>query len=109
MSTDECSKRLDELDKERSSLIKKLPWYKKFYRRFMTGDSFWAWNLSSVQTCLTAFPAGLAVGLSSASFASTYPTAWGVGVKAVSVVQSGWGYATAFVAGLAKVGFSVSN
>lgn len=106
MSTKE---RLTQLDKERDELIKQLPWYKKFYRRFMTGDSFVAWNLSSFTSWLTAFPAGLAASSFIPGLAAKYPVAWGVATKAVAVIQNSWAAVTAFFVGMAKVAFSVAN
>lgn len=107
MSTD-YAKRLNELDEERDALIKRLPWWKKFYRRFMTGDSFVAWNLSSVFSWMTAFPAGFTAGLSATVLAAKYPAVWASALKLGSAAQQGWATGTAFVAGLAKVAFSTS-
>lgn len=108
MSTDEAV-RLSELDKERDILIGRLPWWKKFYRRFMTGDSFVAWNLSSVFSWVAAFPAGFTAGLSATALAAKYPAAWATVVKTGTTVQQGWAAGTAFVAGLVKVAFATGS
>lgn len=110
MSTEqEHLDRLAELDKERDELVQYLPWWKKFYRRFMTGDSFVAWNLSSLASWMAAFPAGFTAGMSATALAVKYPAAWGVAVKSFAAVQQGWQATTAFAAGLVKVTFMSSS
>ena len=47
MSTSDSLKRVAE---ERDELLKKLPWKKRLKERFMTGDSFISWNVSSGAT-----------------------------------------------------------
>ena len=51
--------KLDEVDAQREKLIVRLPWYRRFIRRYMTGDAFKAYNISTLMTWPTAFTAGM--------------------------------------------------
>lgn len=93
---DRVMKDLDEVDKERGKLLKKLPFLKRFRKRFMTGDSLWSYNISSAMTWTTAFPAGIAAGLSWSTLVVKYPTATGIATKV-------WGGITLVAAGTTDI------
>ncbi len=93
---DNVIKDLKEVDKERGKLLKKLPFFKRFRRRFMTGDSAWSWNLSSAWSWIFAYPAGMASGLAWSTLVIKYPTATGIATKI-------WGGITLAVVGTADI------
>ncbi len=84
---------LDAVDEKREGLLMQLPWYKRFNRRYMKGDSFWSYHISSLVT----WPQGIAVGFTLSkvwgSWVVSHPTATAAVVKV-------WGFITsAFTAG----------
>ena len=96
MPIDVVGSQLDSLEEERKKLLAKLPWYKRFYRRYMTGDSFWAYQISSVMTWPQALVAGFALNKLWAGWVVTYPTATGLVTKV-------WGGVTTTAAGVWQV------
>ncbi len=93
---DRVMKDLDEVDKERAEVLKKLSTFKRFRVRFMKGDSFWSYQISSAITWTTAFPAGMLAGLSWSTLVVKYPTATGIATKV-------WGGITLVAAGTADI------
>ena len=63
--------RLDELDAQKNVHMQKLKFFKRMKRRFMTGDSLWAWNISTVATWPSAGGAGFAAGMVGPAFFTT--------------------------------------
>jgi len=90
--SDSNEKMLDDVDRAREGLIKKLPWYKRIYRRYFTGDAFWAYNISSLMTWPQAFAAGLLSAKLWAGWVVKYPAA-------TSALAKGWGWVTSAAAG----------
>lgn len=72
MSRDEqetlAIRRLDELDAQKNIQMQHLKFWKRMKRRFMTGDSFLAWNISTVATWPSAGGFGYAAGLVGPAF-----------------------------------------
>jgi hypothetical protein len=70
---------LQEADEVIKDLEKKLPWYKRIGRRYMTGGAFVAWQISSVFTWVKAgFTAVFLFGKSNLTMAlaTKYPVAY---------------------------------
>ena len=97
MSTDPISDKIDELGERRSKLIEHLPLWKRFKKRYLTGDAFVSWNLSTLATWPSAFPAGVAAAASWPLFAAKFPFLAGLLVKV-------WAALTSFVTGLFTFG-----
>jgi hypothetical protein len=72
---------LEEVDKKKVELECKLPFYKRWYRRYLTGAAFASWQISSLFTWIKAVftMKFLFGGKALASvLAAKYPVAYGV-------------------------------
>ena len=81
--------RLDRLDEHRNAELSKLPFFKRMKRRYTTGDAFVAWNISTVATWPSAFPAGVAAGAAGfklSMITSGLAKAWGATTTAFAAV-----------------------
>ena len=87
MSAKTIGTTLDKMDEQREELIVRLPWYKRLHRRYLTGDAFWAYNISSLLTWPQAFGAGLIFSKLWAGWLIKYPAATAVATKF-------WGFVT---------------
>ena len=75
MSTESVTASLDAIDEAREELVLKLPWYKRPFRRYLTGDAFWAYNVSSLMTWPQAFTVGFSFKALWAGWILKYPAA----------------------------------
>jgi hypothetical protein len=66
---------LDGLDERREELIVKLGWWKRVKRRYLTGDSFKSYQISSLMTWPQAFTAGLSASVLWGKFSLAFPVA----------------------------------
>ena len=98
MSAKVIIEELDSIDEAREVLIEKLPWWRRFIRRYMTGDAFKAYNISSAMTWPTAFGTGLGASKMWAGWVTTHPVATGFLTKCwgtvTSVLAAAWGIVT---------------
>lgn len=85
MSIDELNE-LSKVERARAELIKKLPFFKRLKKKYMTGDSFWAYHFGGLTTWPTAFPLGVAAG--STGFVAKLAPLWGLAVKAGTAVKA---------------------
>ena len=89
MSQDEkeavAVRHLDELDVQKNIHMQELKFWKRMRRRFMTGDSLWAWNISTVCTWPSAGGAGFAAGMVGPAF---FATKW---ASLSAAVGKAWG------------------
>lgn len=83
---------LDQVDAVREELMLKLPWYKRPFRRYLTGDAFVAYNLSSLFTWPQGIGVGFALSKLWAGWLITHPGPTTFVIKA-------WGYITSAAVG----------
>jgi hypothetical protein len=72
---------LDEVDKKKVELECKLPFYKRWYRRYLTGAAFASWQISSIFTWIKAgFTMKFLFGGKALAsvLATKYPVAYGL-------------------------------
>lgn len=86
MSTNTIVQHLDSVDGVREGLLSKLPFFTRIRRRYLTGDAFKAYNISTVMTWPGAFGTGLAFNKLWAGWVVTHPAITGALVKAWGAV-----------------------
>ena len=73
---------LQNADEQVKTLEQKLPWYKRFNRRYLTGSAFTAWQISSLFTWVKAvFTMKFLFGGKNLAMAlsTKYPVAYNIG------------------------------